>query len=450
MLINHNRLDVFFKLNFLLSKDQEIVSGDYAEHISVMTNGSMNEPGSTEKRGLNAFLQEFNRIEESILENGYDDQISKIPLAKDRTIKNGSHRAAVCLKHNVKPIFVETTDSPDKYNYKYFRRNMISEESITRAVNLYLKFSEENYFVAIVWPAAFESIFSNHFPNVIYAREEKLSFDPLKNLVWYVYKDEPWIGGPIDNYGGATSKARSCYGPSEKVKLVVFQADSLSEVLRFKSKLREKANIGKSSIHITDTNAEARRIFDTLGSPSGFSLLKSMKLSHAADLVQKILKLSQDENYVERSKISITGGVIPSLLGSRPNNDIDVFVRDGFEETVPRGFEIHDSQLRYYSKSKIELLEATENSFKAFGVYFISVQNILEMKINRGEAKDNLDVTHLRSYISDDNNNRARKNIMRSIAFKVRRFAVETLRTLKLLKFVVSIRRHIRNHERTH
>ena len=136
-LLTLNRLDVIFKILYLkyLDLDATKLSRDlYYSHIKVITNGLFVEHNSN-KRTFDDFLFEFKKVSNSIKENGFDSEISKIPISKEGSIVNGAHRLASAIYYKAPFVSVkQTKESNHVYDYNFFRLRGMSNNFIQLAI----------------------------------------------------------------------------------------------------------------------------------------------------------------------------------------------------------------------------------------------------------------------------------------------------------------------------
>lgn len=107
-LLTVNRIDIIFKLLYLklAKKEAKVFAKEiYFEHIKLITNGLYKESGSN-KKSFEDYLESFDRLVESIKENGFDSKISSIPISNQKSITNGSHRVAISIYLDIKNIYV--------------------------------------------------------------------------------------------------------------------------------------------------------------------------------------------------------------------------------------------------------------------------------------------------------------------------------------------------------
>lgn len=118
-LLNFRRFDLAVKLIYADFREKNINSDFgqqiYSNHIEVINN--YRELDASGKTGIISFLHDFNNLLDNVKENGYADD-SLIPIDREGTPIDGSHRVAACIYYNKNipmakfPII--------SYNYSYF------------------------------------------------------------------------------------------------------------------------------------------------------------------------------------------------------------------------------------------------------------------------------------------------------------------------------------------
>ena len=224
-LLTTNRIDVIFKiLHLKLNKlgAYKVSKKIYDNHIRIITNGIFKEEGSN-KKSLSDYVLEFKNILNSFTEKGYDKKTSKIPLATDKTISNGSHRLATSIFLNINEVEVElTNEKRHVYDYNFFKKRGLNKDIMDFVIYEYLNLTKDN-FMAIVWPSANKKInYINLFDEIIY--EKKIKLNPLgaQNFVAQVYREHDWVGDFKNGYGGAISKVRETFKNYSYLHLIFF------------------------------------------------------------------------------------------------------------------------------------------------------------------------------------------------------------------------------------
>lgn len=267
-LLTVNRIDLIAKYMFILFDLQNIQSElayeTYKNHIEIFSEGRFYEPGSSTKNSLEKFISEFRDIYESVKNNGFDRRISVIPIGNDGALINGAHRAAVSLYLKLNVDVVQLKEYPGEcYDYKYFLRKNINKKHMDFMALNYIKLTCRNVYAICIWPRAvkknkekeLEELVSST-TNVIYKKAVRFNKNGLKQLTIHLYSNQEWIGSTKNNYSGAFGKYFECYDDADTVFYFVEGGD-LSSILEIKNKLRKIYEMGKHSLHITDTKDEA-------------------------------------------------------------------------------------------------------------------------------------------------------------------------------------------------
>ena len=173
-LLSNNRLDVVFKILYLkyrYLKLNELADQIYNNHIEIITNGIFTEPNST-KKTLNDYRKIFNEIFNSIKSQGFNKNISKIPISVDGSITNGSHRLASSIFLNKKVYTIEDLQQSHNYDYEFFRNRGMNLNLIELAALNYIQLSKNNY-LAIIWPSADKKInYLSYFKSIVFQKNK--------------------------------------------------------------------------------------------------------------------------------------------------------------------------------------------------------------------------------------------------------------------------------------
>jgi hypothetical protein len=395
-LLTVNRIDVIFKILHLKLKAlgaEQISKKIYDEHIFYITNGLYIEEGSS-KKSLKNYTDEFNSLFKSLKDNGFDSSISKIPLSCKGCISNGSHRLAASIFLKIPEVrIVETIDKQHLYNFNFFKERGISKELLELAILEFLHLTENNH-LAIIWPSANKKInYINKFSEIIY--EKKLILNPraAQNFVAEVYKEHKWVGSFEDGYGGAITKVSEVFDNYSCLHLIFFKENSLKRVKQIKNLLRDKFNIGKSSVHITDNTFETREIgniilnnnsihFMKYGIPNKFSsIFKNLKLFR-----ERLNKMKIDINSLIISNDTVLG--IYGIKSSETVQYLSVnklnFHNENFHNEI--------SNIAYYDEKVEELIYDPKNYFYFSGFKFSTLDVIEKFKIKRKSPEDYIDL----------------------------------------------------------
>jgi hypothetical protein len=402
-LLVSTRFDLAFKLFYLdvINENIELARFVYKEHIRAFSLGSFSEPGNSEKNTADAFYKEFKKVYEDIKINSFDSSKSLIPLSENGSIANGAHRVASAI-HLDKKVSCVNIDTQDHiYDYKFFHDRKVDTNILDLCAIKFTEYSD-NIHVAFLWPTAqgCDEYVEKLIPNIVYIKNIKFTPNGAHNLLSQIYYGEPWLGTPENNYNGVKGKLAECFKSFSPVRVIVFQSDSLDDVLEIKDKIRRKFNVGKHSVHITDTKDEAVRVVRAVLNENGVHFLNNAKPNKYLSVYNKILKWKKTliENNINFNDSTLDSGMVLSVYGLREAKDIDFFV-SGEVKVLGEEFESHELELNFHKVSKVDLIYNPKYFFYFDGLKFLSFEQVFLMKKNRNEMKDKHDVLLMKDLI---------------------------------------------------
>ena len=385
-LLTHNRIDIIYKLLYVIYKKllPEFSSQIYKQHLSIITNGLFKE-SDQEKKGLDSYLKSFNQVLKSINNKGFDPDISSVPLSNGHSVVNGAHRVAASIYLNKKVFCTNTSNPISIYNYKYFRDRGLDNQILEFGVLKYIEI-KSNVFLALIWPSANKKInYLQSFSNVIYEKKFRLNQNGAHNFLAQVYKEQKWIGGFENGYGGSYVKLSQSFKNFSPVHAIFFHHDSIKEVNEIKSDLRKKFKIKKASIHITDNDNETLDLAKYILNKNSIHFLNNAKPYLYKSLFNKLKSFKKNLKY---SKININDVVIDdegvlAIYGIRDFKNFTYFKKnDIIEENDNRAYNQNPNDLIFNPK-----LHFYFNDFK-----FTSLNEIKKMKENRQLSHDSNDI----------------------------------------------------------
>lgn len=406
-LLTYNRLDIAFKLLYLEYIDvcEKLATQIYTDHIHALTLGKYVEPGSPEKDSLAKFVFELRRIHESIAQDGFDQSKSLIPIASDGSILNGAHRLASAI-HQDKPVAcVEINSAPHLYDYQFFYSRNVPQAHIEMAVSKYME-TASNVYVALIWPSStgLDEEIKESIPNIVYRKEVKLNPVGARNLLIKVYHSEPWLGGIDNDFKGVEGKLIECFKNFNPLRVVAFQADTLEKVFEIKNKIRALFNIGKHSIHITDTKDEAIRVSRLLFNENSIHFLNHADPYKYVSNKDALKKLEEwvDEAAINHNDILVDGSLLFSLYGIRESKDVDYLSLLDIPHPAPSDTNSHEEDLEYHGQDKASLILNPLYHFYYDDLKIISFEQLYHMKKNRAGEKDLNDLKLMDALIKHD------------------------------------------------
>ena len=407
-LLTSNRLDLAFKLLYLELKDKDVNFSRewYTEHIRAFTLGEFTEPGNENKNTIDKFIEVFNDVFNDISKHGFDSSKTLIPLSKNNSISNGAHRVASAIFLEKEVACVSLNSYDDQYDYDFFYKRGVSKDILEAAVSTFIEYAS-NVHIAFIWPTAVkqDDRIDEIIPNIIYKKEMKLNANGAHNLLSQLYYGEEWLGGVENNFKGTKGKLLECFKTFDPVRVIAFQADSLAEVLEVKEKIREVFNVGKHSIHITDTKEEAIQAARMAFNDNAIHFLNYAKPNSYASTHQKIddFKSFIKKNSLDERKLLLDSSILLSLYGLREAKDTDYFCNDNSKIQLEfNDINMHDEELKYYGEGKHEMIYNPKFHFYFNDVKFIAFSKLYEMKTNRNEEKDQNDCKMMEALLEDN------------------------------------------------
>ena len=275
-LLSSRRFDFLAKYAYILFKEQNYAS-DYAEkvyyqHLDILTQGTFREFGDAEKVSYEKFIMIFHQLMESIREQGFDSDQSKVPLSKDLVPLNGAHRISCCLYYQKK---VHALCFPElnsvNLNYEFFRRKGMPETQLDFMASQYSAIKPDSLYGCCIWPkaSACKSIqdilhYFEAFGDIVYCKSIAFTYQGLMNLMIELYGKEPWTGGYEHMYGGMHQKVEKCFHEHAPCYFVLFEKNSSETIRDIKEQIRSNFDLGTNSVHITDDERECSRLCELL------------------------------------------------------------------------------------------------------------------------------------------------------------------------------------------
>ena len=153
-----NRLITAFDIFYLNYKDknQQLAHKVYFERVRSVTFDRFEEPGNADN-SYDSYCLAFDNIFESINKHGFDKFKSLLPLAKNGSLLNGSHRLASSIVSDIKVHSVKLDEDYMIDDYKVLMQRNVPIDIIELAVCEFIKYSK-NVYLAFLWPSSKEHL----------------------------------------------------------------------------------------------------------------------------------------------------------------------------------------------------------------------------------------------------------------------------------------------------
>lgn len=274
-LINHRRIDIIVKYYYIQARetgqDFAFAKELYKKHIEAFTDGTFQEQGNIRKNSIEQYISTFNVMIDHFKEDEYDVERSVIPIGANNEILDGAHRTACAIYFN-KPVKVmKFPDLSVDYGFDFFRGRLLGAAYLDFIAKKYVQL-QENVALFIVWPRIVNKENMRYMTkelekqpmDVIYRKNLRLSEDNMRDLVYSLYREEHWVGLNPETSEAVNRKAAECYDKENCLVVYLLEGLETKELTKFKEELRAYYQVGESSIHTTDTHAEAVEIVNFL------------------------------------------------------------------------------------------------------------------------------------------------------------------------------------------
>ena len=237
-----------------------------------------------------------------------------------------------------------------------------------------------------------EKLISEH-TKIIYSKEIEFTEIGKKNYIIELYRFEPWVGNSNNNFEGSNTKMKNCFKNSNKIRLYLVESDNFENLIKCKKTVREFYKEENHSIHINDTYEETWRISSTLLNKNSLYFINNFsqpKFTNFNLMIDKYKNFLLDKN---KEHYCVTSSAVGSACSIRDCEDIDFLTIDpNYLNFKSSEISSHESQIKYYHKSKDEIILNPEYHFYYQGLKFSTLKILQNMKVERNEPKDVQDV----------------------------------------------------------
>lgn len=384
-----NRFDLAIKLAYAQSLGPEqpaFIRRLYDAHIHAFSLGDMREPGSDSKTRIEAFHQQFAEVLTSVRERGFDPDQSLVPLAEDGSLLNGGHRAAAARLLRLPLIGVETGLPPFRFDYRYFRNRGMTDEMLDAAALKQVELAPDAR-IALIWPSApdRDADILRILGPLSYCKKVFLNPNGALNFLSQVYEGEAWTGRAADGLPGIRAKQAGCFASARPVRMMVHHADGRDPVA-VKEQIRALFDLGKHSIHMTDTHDEAVMIARLLLNANSVRFLNGASPFGTGGGMTLTARF---RDYLRRhgadaEEVLIDCGFVMAAHGLRPARRIDFLSR----RALPSEAGITRHPQRHYPLPLAEMLADPAHHFHFWGLKFVAPDLLSQMKAARNAGQD--------------------------------------------------------------
>ena len=305
-LIVPERIDVLLKLYYIEARvcglNMRDVTQIYSNHIHAITGFKDEENGQPDKNSIDTFLLSFDKLIDSFQKKGFDTDKSVIPVSNDNVILDGAHRLACCIYFKqpvaivrIHHVGLKSKVKPPIYDYGYFEHYLLGRKELDLAVSQYINYSPTNLYIACLWPIISDldsrkkviSLIKSKY-KIVCCKTISPSFNLFDRLIAQVYMHDEWVGAIENNFSGSQGKSLMTFKNNSLLTFIVFEGYSTEETLALKDEIRNMFNIGKHSIHITDTNEQTAFLANIAFNENSLNLLEYADTGRYSKIIKDI------------------------------------------------------------------------------------------------------------------------------------------------------------------
>ena len=183
-LISINRLDIIAKYKYvedrLKNLNCKFFKTLYLKVIEAHTRGTFTSTEHQDKNSKEKFLQYFDNTIDSIVNNGFDYNISKLIIDKNGVIVNGGHRVAILAYLNQKVLLhYQENDIEVKDDTEDYRKRLLEDKYIDYLVSEYFRLTLKAKIIMSTKELNIENIFN---AKLIYSKMIKFTNIGIENI----------------------------------------------------------------------------------------------------------------------------------------------------------------------------------------------------------------------------------------------------------------------------
>ena len=396
----------------------------YKEHLRAF--GGFHEGDHSGKNNFLSFKESFDKVLDAIQQDGFIDDISLVPIGRDRVIIDGSHRLAACLFYQ-KPIDTVYFDTePACYDFSYFIDNGLSLDIADAMALEYCRLNSK-MLIAVIFPVARDrddeiQEILEEYGQIAYKKQIQFSKIGRHNLIRQLYRNESWLGRDGEITTGLRHHVEKRFLNTRSVKFFFLVCSDISRIKEAKARIRALFDLENDSIHINDTHKETLRIAEQILTPNSVHFMNHAQpwLSKNFSSMFKEYQREIKKQNMNKDSLCIDSGSVLAVYGLRDTADLDyLHFENEMALNVNSKISAHNAELVYHAAPLGDLLFDPRNYFYYDGMKFLSLSALRKMKEKRNEAKDIKDMLLIDS-LQDDVPNMSR--FWRNMRFFFKKF----------------------------
>lgn len=201
----------------------------------------------------------------------------------------------------------------------------------------------------------------------------------LRNYMIQIYGQEKWAGNCYNHFRGIWTKVDQCYVKDKPIHVFGLECNQFTNVVRLKEKIRAYCQIGKSSIHTSDTKEESDQMLRLLLHKNTVHFMNTVWPDAYPYLISRIRRLAKkrDKCRVDVEDLVIVSESILTLYGRERRRKISWITRNVNHKT---SMERYNKQEYVDKKKTIQKTAFLEQNIVYFwNVKFVTLDYFLEM-----------------------------------------------------------------------
>ena len=445
-LLTWNRLDLAFKLYFLDSNDKnnELALLVYKQDIRAQTLDSFKEYGNNEKISFEKFLEVFDELKIDFEKRGFDHHKSYIPIAKDGSIINGSHRTALAIHQGKTVECVNTNKDALICDYQFYLNRCVPETILDIVTTKFVEYASDVY-LAILWSSDknIKKEINAKITNVVYKKEIELNTSGVNNLWFELYGHKNKLTEKENNL---YKKITDNYSKSHVITIIIFQTEDINDVVN-------SEDIECNALLIVDKIEEINKLTRLLFNENGRHFLNCAQPRLYSSFNNKLVLFSEFllANRIKSEDVVLDSKMTLAAYGIEDTEDIGYLTNESIDHDVNNTIKLRNDQLKYYDMYKLDMIYNPEHFFFYKNIKFLSLKQAYQMLTEINQERIN-DLDRIYSYI-DNKDKIFKSSSMKDmlLAFKIKtkyQFMVrgmQVLEKMKMYEIVKSIYHTIKN-----
>ena len=186
------------------------------------------------------------------------------------------------------------------------------------------------------------------------------------------------------------------------MRFFIVEFDSLDIATKTKEEIRNLFDLGNHSVHINDTHEETVRVANIAFNDNSIHFLNNSQIKNYSRFFRLLDQYKKwlAENALDQECFCIDASAVMAVYGIREARDVD-FLHSGYDGITTDIEKVgsHNDWSEHYPTSIDNLVFNPENYFYHQNLKFTTLDILSQMKENRNEKKDRVDVKLIRKLL---------------------------------------------------